>query len=225
VIASNKIKKYLLLLMLGFLSVIPASQLHAMVSSEIHPVRLTQKEKVLLESLACREKFDIAIDKIIASGDAQSNPKEVYAEVLCQPHANFKLNAIHHVVFCEKNGARWKCPRSELAIRMNDDGHALIYFEDDIAIETAYNIVIKLANSKYYQGEDVPKPNQSVCNIHQHFNDDHVPVPDVYVAHCELHEVFISTWCPQQECPRIIGSRIIVMNSGHHSYPARHAAL
>ena len=179
----------------------------AMVSSEMYLVRLTQKEKVLLESLACRDKFDIAIEKVIASGDAKSNPKEVYAEVLCQPHDKFKLNAIHHVVFCEKHGAIWKCPRSELAIRMNDDSHALIYFEDNIAIETAYDIIIKLANSKYYQGEDVPKPNQSVCNIHQHFNDDHMPVPDVYAATCGTQEILISTWCPQQECPRIIGKR------------------
>ena len=179
----------------------------AMVSSEMYPVRLTQKEKVLLESLACRDKFDIAIEKVVASGDAKSNSKEVYAEVLCQPHDKYRLNTIHHVVFCEKHGAIWKCLRSELAIRMNDETHALIYFEDKIAIETAYEILIKLATSKYYQGEEVPNPNQSVCNIHQHFNDDHVLVPDVYVANCELHEVFVSTWCPQQECPRIIGKR------------------
>ena len=179
----------------------------AMVSSETYPARLKQKEKLLLESLACREKFGVAVDKIIANSDAQSNPNGVYAEVLCQSHDNFKFNAIHHVVFCEKNSPIWNCPRSELAIRMNDSSHALIYFEDDIAIETAYNIIIKLANSKYYQGEDVPKPNQSVCNIRHHFNDDHVAVSDVYVASCELQEVFISTWCPQQECPRIIGKR------------------
>ena len=179
----------------------------AMVSSEMYPVRLTQKEKVLLESWACRDQFNLGMDKLVALGNARFKPDSIHAEVLCQPHANFKLNAIHHVVFCEKHGAIWKCLRSELAIRMNDETHALIYFEDDIAIETAYNIIIKLANSKYYQGEDVPKPNQSVCNIRHHFNDDHVAVSDVYVASCELQEVFISTWCPQQECPRIIGKR------------------
>lgn len=172
-----------------------------------YPLRLTGKEQQLLESITCRDKFNVGADKIIANGNAPSNPDDTYAEVLCQTHDTFKLHSIHHVVFCEKHRSPWTCPRSELAVRMNDRSHALVYFEDDIAIDTAYDIVMKLAMSKYYQGEDVPKPDQSICNIHHHFNDDHELVPDIYAVTCGTQQVLISTWCPQQECPRIIGNR------------------
>ena len=218
--------RHLLPIALCLLCIAATFRTTALVSSEFNSLQLTHKEQQLLESLTCRNKFNVGADKIIASGDARTNPTESYAEVLCRPHDNFKLNSIHHVIFCEKHRSPWKCPRTELAIRMNDNTHALVYFEDDIRIDTAYSIVMKLASSKYYQGEDIPKPEKSVCNIHHHFNDDHQLVPDVYVATCGIQEVFISTWCPQQECPRIIGKRIISdATKNVDGYPVLHAAL
>jgi len=203
--AKNSLQYHTMLVICFLLATLPATQSSALVSNELYPVRLGQKERLLLESWACRDQFNLGMDKLVALGNARFKPDSIHAEVLCQTHDNFKFNAIHHVVFCEKHSAIWKCPRSELAIRMRDNSHSLIYFEDDIGIETAYNIVMKLAASKYYQGEEVPKPDQSTCNIRHHYNNDHALVPDVYVASCELQEVFISTWCPQQDCPRIIG--------------------
>lgn len=195
------------LAILFMLVVAPILSLQAKTDSELLPYHFSQQEQQLLESMTCADTFNLSIDRIIALADSQSNPGSIFAEVLCKSHDAFRSNSIQHVVFCEKHRAAWKCPRSELAIRMTDNTRALIYFEDDIEVEIAYNIVTKLAASKYYQGEDIPKPNQSICNIHHYFNDDHKLVSDVYAATCGTQQVLISTWCPQQECPRIIGKR------------------
>lgn len=199
----------LLLTMLCILLVIPSTQLHATEFNDLFRYHFKHQEQQLLGSITCADKFNLDVDKMTALGNTRSNPNSIFAEVLCRSHDHIKSNNIQHVVFCEKSRSSWKCPRSELAIRMNDESHALIYFEDDIGIETAYSIVKKLAASKYYQGEDIPKPASSICNIHHHFNDAHALVPDVYAATCGTQQILISTWCPQEECPRIIGKRVL----------------
>jgi hypothetical protein len=215
----------LLMITVYSILIIALSSSQTIASTALFPYNFTNQEAGLLESKSCMERYGLKVEKIIASSNAKTNPDEVYAEVLCESHDEYKFNPIHRVVFCERHHASWDCTRSELAIRVNEANRALIYFEDDVAAETAYNITLKLATSKYFQGEDIPKPGQAVCNIRQHFNDDGQLVPDVYVATCGTREVFISTWCPQQECPRIISNRKMALTRIELDQFDRHSAL
>ena len=193
---------------LGLLFVIAASRTHAMTFIESHPVHITAQEQQLLESKACRDKFNTGTERIVARTDTSSTP-DVYAEVLCQSHAQFKDSPVYHVVFCDRNEAEWHCERSEHAIRMSSN-RALVYYADDVDTATAYAIAVKLASVKRFQGEAMPDMQKSVCNIQRFVTFDNTSLPNVFVATCNLREIFLSTWCPQQECPRIIGTRVMV---------------
>jgi len=171
------------------------------------PLRLTGTEQQMLESLACREKFDIDAEKIVARKRGTPGAGEFYAEVLCQPHSRYKNNLVHHIVFCDKDSGWWQCRRSEQAIRLAQGSNPLVYFENDIEVAVAYKIAQSLEAGKYYQGEEMPDAQQSICNIKRHAGHGNVEMDDVLVARCGIKEIFISTWCPQTDCPRIIGSR------------------
>jgi len=172
------------------------------------PLRLTNIEQQLLEIKACREKFDIGVEKFIARKQG-GVAEEFYAEVLCQPHLFYKDIPVHHIVYCDKDKGEWQCDRSEQAIRLTHGLKPLVYFENDIEAGLAYEIALKLEAGKYYQGEELPDAQQSICNIKRHIDRNNNETQDVVVAKCGDKEIFVSTWCPQKDCPRIIGSRSI----------------
>ena len=173
-------------------------------------LRLTSAERQFLELKTCREKFDIGTEKIVARKQSELSAEAFYAEVLCQPHSHYKDSPIHHIVFCDKDRGVWQCLRSEQAIRLIDGKQPLVYFENDIEAATAHAIALILRAGNYYQGEEIPDAQKSVCNITRHVGSDESEMHDVLVATCGDREIFISTWCPQKECPRIIGSRPII---------------
>ncbi|MES1190264.1 MAG: hypothetical protein ABUS47_04205 [Steroidobacter sp.] len=208
---------------LGLLFFIAVSHIHAMTFIESHAVHITTQEQQLLELKACRDKFNTGTERIVARTDASSTP-DVYAEVLCQSHEQFKHSPVYHVVYCDRNADTWHCERTERAIR-TDGNRALVYYAEDVDTAIAYAIIVKLASIKRFQGEAMPDMQKSVCNIQRFATFDNTSLPDVFTVTCENREILVSTWCPQQECPRIIGSRIIVLNLSTDAIHAFHAAL
>jgi hypothetical protein len=181
-----------------------------MVEIETRPVLLSQKEEEQLASIACREKFNIGVEKIAANAQNRSGPDDIYAEVLCQSHSKYNDNPMHHVVYCDKDKVTWRCYRSEQAIRLIAIKSALVYFDNDIDAATILSIAQMLVSSKFYQGEELPDLRASTCSIRRYSSFDNVRMPDVLVTTCAGREIFISTWCPQKECPRIIATRVMI---------------
>lgn len=206
--ASGYWRRYLLAL-LGLVCQIQPAQLSAETAMTSSAVRLTSIEQQLLESKACRERFNAGVEKIVARRQTGSGIEEFYAEVLCQPHSRYRDNPIHHIVYCDKDKGEWQCVRSEQAMRLMHGKQPLVYFENNIDAKLAYEIALRLEKGLYFQGEEMPDAQQSVCNIRRHSDREENETQDVVIAKCGNKEIFVSTWCPQKECPRIIGTRSI----------------
>jgi hypothetical protein len=184
------------MVLLFLISVAFAPQCFGLSTPITYPIELTKQEVPSLEKLACRVPLGAKADRITAWRYDPKSP-DANAEVICLPHTDIEGRPVHGVVSCARSGGRWKCEAPQLRQLVSLSTGKLIVQLSEKGVIDAHDVIVKLAAKGWFKGA-VEVDHIPVCLVQPG------PYEELRTVSCEGWRIIVSTWCPQNDCPRVI---------------------
>jgi hypothetical protein len=163
-----------------------------------YPVKLTEPERALIERTACTSPHAVGAEDI-KPWTHQRGGRADGAEVRCRPHTKTDGKDLRYFAQCSREKSAWTCGDGGLEIAVPVEDREVIVRFTDLPPAIAESMIVKLAKGGWLR-EQPTHPLPEVCEISKD------SVPEWLRVDCDGWGITMSTWCPQDECPRVIGA-------------------
>ena len=178
------------------------SMLPALVrAAETHESDLPVSERAKLETIACRDPHQVALDRVSTRFYGKGLQAPAAAEVHCASHAAPDGMQVHYVVQCSRSEGAWGCQGEWIEFPVQiESKQVATRVEEAIKPAQAAAIVRKIAGYGRFQGYVLKDALAAPCYVTQTKAREFIDVK------CEGWHMIVSTWCPQEpkECPRLL---------------------
>lgn len=149
-----------------------------------------------LEEQACTSRHGTKLDSV----DVRSyrDATHATAEVRCASHGVYQGKPMHYIVQCSRAQGRWTCEGewNEIIVPLGDE-QLPVRIEGEIPVGVSYMTIQKIASGGTFQGYPLRKSLVAPCYLNKGSAKEFIDVK------CEGWHIVVSTWCPQEECPRV----------------------
>jgi hypothetical protein len=166
-----------------------------------YPLQLSKKDRRMLEQMACIGPHGVPAEKMEVSTFRPGKLSGAHAEIDCKSHGTFREKPMNYSVRCEVTEGKWQCTKGDLRIVVPVDDREVIVSPGSYEPGFAYDTIAKLAGAGWFKDYSLAEVISSTCRLSPGMASEWIDVS------CVGGEVTISSWCPQDECPRIVSIR------------------
>lgn len=164
-------------------------------------IELPKKDRAILETMVCREKYGVSLGRVDARLYKLHTHRSVSAQIFCAPHGLFHGKPMRYFSSSEREQKGWTCEEAGLEVFVDVGRREVAFSFGDSDPEWAYGTLVKLGATGWITDRLTSEEDNPRCWLQR------ATVPEWFTVHCLGWEITLSTWCPQGECPRVVSAR------------------
>ena len=163
-----------------------------------YPLALSKKDRRMLEQLACIGPHGVPAEKMEITTFEPGKVSGAHAAIDCKSHGMFRDKPMSYSVHCGVMEGKWDCSKGELRIVVPVDDREVIVRPGKYEPDFAYDTISKVGRAGWFNRYSLADVIKSECQMWPGMASEWTQI------HCGGPTVTISSWCPQEECPRIV---------------------
>ncbi|WP_129649607.1 hypothetical protein [Peristeroidobacter agariperforans] len=176
-----------------------AQDVRALTLIPTFPAALTAAEKAALERLVCKDTHHVPAEGIEAWSYDRATAN-ASADVLCRSHEAIAGKPVRYFARCERKEKSWSCQSGDIEVLVSVGTRELaVRWLGGIDRTWGVKVIEKLVADGWFRKElDAGESPQ--CDVGPGSAPEWVDVK------CAGWAITVSSWCPQEACPRIVSA-------------------